>query len=240
MRQYLHYMAVGPIERELWQTETLPGTLAQSDGRGVPLWWRVVTIGERVAALLLLFALLPLLLALGLVIAVLSSGPPLIALARAGRHGRCIWLLKLRTMWGSESEPRRGGGLLERMEVTLVPVLKTGSDPRVTNRLAAFCRRYSIDELPQLWHVVRGEMALVGPRPLTFAELDAYYGVDANEVLNLKPGLTGLWQVKGRNSLSYAERLALDLYLVRNWSPRLYLSVLCATIPAVLSGRNAG
>jgi lipopolysaccharide/colanic/teichoic acid biosynthesis glycosyltransferase len=201
--------------------------------------WVVIDLAERVLALLLLVLLLPVLAVTAAITAVLSQNSPLIALARAGQGGKCVWLLKLRTMWGSESG---GGGrarFIERIENARVPECKTESDPRVTSSFAAFCRRHSIDELPQLWHVVCGEMTLVGPRPLTHDELETYYGYDASEVLSVKPGLTGLWQVRGRNSLSYCQRLELDLYLVRHRSPRLYLSVLASTIPAVFSGRNA-
>ena len=97
----------------------------------------------------------------------------------------------------------------------------------------------SLDEMPQLVHVIRGEMSLVGPRPITRAELDAYYGNAAAEVLSLRPGITGLWQVMGRNRLTYAQRRRLDLWLVRRASPRLFFAILARTVPRVLSGRGA-
>ena len=205
-----------------------------------PLALGLVTLAERVFALTLLLFLLPALAVVAVIVAVLSGRSPLIALPRAGQRKKLVWLIKLRTMWDTESGTSARAGLVERIENAPVPECKTGCDPRVTSSFAAFCRRYSIDEAPQLWHVVRGEMALVGPRPLTYEELATYYGYDADEVLSVKPGLTGLWQVRGRNSLTYRQRLALDLFLVRRWSLRLYLSVLAATIPAVFSGRNAG
>jgi exopolysaccharide production protein ExoY len=96
-----------------------------------------------------------------------------------------------------------------------------------------------LDEIPQLWHVMAGEMSLVGPRPLTATELDLYYGAAAQEILHVKPGLAGLWQVSGRNRLSYAERRALDLRLARNRSLRMYLRILLQTIPEVLRGSNS-
>lgn len=204
-----------------------------------PLSWVLVGFVERVIALALLVLLLPALVVVGLAIAVLSGGSPLIAIARAGQRGKRFWLIKFRTMWAQSGGKNAGGGLIERMERTPIPEFKLDSDPRVTSAFASFCRRYSIDEAPQLWHVVRGEMALVGPRPLTQEELDTYYGYDATEILMVKPGLTGLWQVRGRNLLTYRQRLALDLYFVRRWSLRLYLFVVAATIPAVFSGRNA-
>lgn len=205
-----------------------------------PAFWHLVWLAERACALLLGLALLPVLAGAAVLVAVLSGDSPFVAVARAGQRGRRIWLLKLRTMWSREAGVRRGTRLIQRIENSRVPENKTDCDPRVTSTFAALCRRYSIDELPQLWHVVRGEMSLVGPRPLTYDELETYYGYEAGEVLSVKPGLTGLWQVRGRNSLTYPQRLALDLHLVRHWSLTLYLSVLAATIPAVFSGRNAG
>ena len=205
-----------------------------------PVSWRAVALCERVFALALALALLPIVTVAAAVVALLSGRSPFVAVARAGLRGRRIWLLKIRTMWDGEADIRSRRRLVQRIANAAVPEIKTDDDPRVTSAFAAFCRRYSIDELPQLWHVVRGEMSLVGPRPLTYSELETHYGYNASEVLSVRPGLTGLWQVKGRNSLTYPQRLALDLHLVRNWSVSLYLSLLAATIPAVFSGRNAG
>lgn len=119
------------------------------------------------------------------------------------------------------------------------PAPKTARDPRVTHAFAALCRRFSIDELPQLWQVVRGEMALVGPRPLTRWELETHYGPAAEEILTRRPGISGLWQVSGRSRLSYPQRRRLDLFLIRKWSLPLYSRILMATVLCVLRGRNA-
>lgn len=200
----------------------------------------ILDLGERLAALILLCALLPFLLLASLIVAALSRRSPLIAHARVGKSGKEIWVLKLRTMWGPGTPHRRGRGwLVERLKGEPVPHSKRSGDPRVTSRFAAACRRYSIDELPQLWHVVRGELSLVGPRPMTVEELAAHYGRAAAEVLRVKPGLTGLWQIRGRSSLNYRQRRRLDLFLVRHWSVRLYAAILLATIPRVLTGRDA-
>jgi lipopolysaccharide/colanic/teichoic acid biosynthesis glycosyltransferase len=91
------------------------------------------------------------------------------------------------------------------------------------NGFARFCRRHSVDEIPQLCHVARGEMSMVGPRPLTLGELDKYYAVEAAELLQVKPGLAGLWQISGRNRLSYRRRKQLDLRYVRERSVAIYL-----------------
>jgi lipopolysaccharide/colanic/teichoic acid biosynthesis glycosyltransferase len=117
--------------------------------------------------------------------------------------------------------------------------MKSEDDPRVTSRFASWCRRYSLDELPQLYHIARGEMSFVGPRPITAAELASHYGDDAPEVLSVRPGLTGLWQSLGRNRLTYATRRRLDVWFVRHASPGLYFRILARTIPRVLQGDNA-
>lgn len=146
-------------------------------------------------------------------------------------------MLKFRTMWDSASRPAARFAI---EEVTgPVPISKRSIDSRVNNRFAAFCRRHSLDELPQLFHVARGEMSLVGPRPITLEELQDHYGSSADEVLSVRPGLTGLWQVRGRNQLSYARRKRLDLLLVRRASHRLYFHILWRSIPSVWSGRDA-
>jgi lipopolysaccharide/colanic/teichoic acid biosynthesis glycosyltransferase len=129
--------------------------------------------------------------------------------------------------------------LVEYIEDNRGPQLKQAADPRVNSRFARFCRRQSIDELPQLWHVIRGEMSLVGPRPMTEGELRRHYQADAEEILQMKPGLAGLWQVSGRNQLSYPERRQLDLKLVRRRSIRMYLEILARAVPEVLTGANS-
>lgn len=202
--------------------------------------WQLVQIAERTAALIALAGIAPLLLISAIVVFLLSHASPFVAHSRAGLRGRRIWVLKLRTMWGNATSAPGQTGIIQRLSNTPVPQFKNCNDPRITSSFAAFCRRYSIDEMPQLWQVVRGEMALVGPRPLTTEELSVWYGADADEVLALRPGITGLWQVMGRNSLTYRQRRTLDLYLVRHWSFRLYLSILINTLPAVLTARNAG
>jgi lipopolysaccharide/colanic/teichoic acid biosynthesis glycosyltransferase len=120
-----------------------------------------------------------------------------------------------------------------------IPTTKNGEDDRVSSRFAARCRRHSIDELPQLYHIVRGEMSFVGPRPITRAELDEHYGACTETVLSLRPGLTGLWQTMGRSRLTYAERKRLDLMLAQSASPDLYFRILFSSVPKVLWGHDA-
>ncbi len=197
--------------------------------------WR--TLLERVAAVILLLLALPLLGICAVALSVLSGRGPLIAHWRAGWRGTPLWMLKLRTMWDDETP--RSRCFIERIADDGGPELKSESDRRVGCRFARFCRRHSIDELPQLWHVIRGEMSLVGPRPITERELQRYYGAHAAEILQVKPGLAGLWQVSGRNRLSYAERCRLDLRLVREGGLPLYFGILLRTLPEVLRGENS-
>jgi lipopolysaccharide/colanic/teichoic acid biosynthesis glycosyltransferase len=186
--------------------------------------------------LALLLAALPLIAAAALLLWILSRRSPLIAHARVGWKGETLWMLKLRTMWGADRA--LGGGWIERID-DAAPVSKAQRDPRVGSRFARFCRRHSIDELPQLWHVVRGEMSLVGPRPMTVSELRKHYGSDAEEILRVKPGLAGLWQISGRSRLTYEERRRLDLKLVRERNAAMYAAILLRTVPEVLTGENA-
>lgn len=199
--------------------------------------WQAFTLAERAGALLLLALLSSPLLLVAVAVAILSRDSPFVAHARVGRGGNKFWVIKLRTMWGTA--PRSGCLLLERLDGSRVPDCKAIRDERVTSAFAAFCRRHSLDEIPQLWQVVSGEMSLIGPRPITAEELREHYGDCVSEVLRVAPGIAGLWQVKGRNSLTYRQRRLLDLFLVRRMSLRLYLFILANTVVAVVSGRNA-
>jgi lipopolysaccharide/colanic/teichoic acid biosynthesis glycosyltransferase len=114
---------------------------------------------------------------------------------------------------------------------------KLKDDPRIT-RLGAFLRKYSVDELPQIFNVLRNEMALVGPRMISPEEVRDYdrWGIN---LLTVKPGITGLWQVSGRSDISYEERVQLDMYYIRNWSLWLDLQLLMRTLPVVIKGKGA-
>ncbi|HVN02922.1 MAG TPA: sugar transferase [Bryobacteraceae bacterium] len=201
-------------------------------------FWPVVSILERVAALLLLAVLTPLLLIVAATVFMLSRKSPLIAHRRLGWQGKPFWVLKFRTMWPRETRGRGRRALVERIVDERGPRQKAARDLRITSSFARFCRRHSIDELPQLWHVVRGEMSLVGPRPVTAAEWKLHYH-QAAEVLDVKPGLSGLWQIQGRSRLTYEQRRNLDLALVRNRSLKLYCQILLWTLPEIWNGRNA-
>lgn len=199
---------------------------------------RCLLAADRVLAAGALIAATPILAAAAIAVWRLSGRTPFVSIERVGRGGQPFRMLKLRTMWNGRDRSCFDG-LVEPLPPSPIPNQKDGSDPRVTHRLAALLRRFSIDELPQLVHVLRGEMSLVGPRPLTAWELEVHYGPAAAEVLRLRPGLSGLWQVSGRNRLCFAERLQMDLKLVRQYGWGMYWRVLLKTVPCVLGGKDA-
>lgn len=199
----------------------------------------IVAAAEWIIACSLFCFTLPLMFAAAVLIMGLSRRSPLIAHRRVGYRGKEIWVLKLRTMWSSATRKRQFWPLIERLAPARIPISKLPRDARVTSRFAAICRKYSIDELPQLWHVITGDMALLGPRPLTADEIKEYYTSDSASLLSVKPGITGLWQVRGRSRLTYRQRRRLDLFLLRHWSLGLYTTIVKATISNVLSGRDA-
>jgi exopolysaccharide production protein ExoY len=201
--------------------------------------WRLIGACERVVAGTLLIGALPLLLVAGIVIMALSRRSPLIAHRRIGKGGRLLWVLKLRTMWDDRFASRVSFVEWISAEPRHPLTLKRSIDSRITSRFAALCRRYSVDELPQFWNVLRGEMSLIGPRPLTSREIKTYYGDHAVELLSRRPGMSGLWQVSGRSCLSYKQRRKLDLFMIRRWCFRLYLRILASTFSAVITGKNA-
>lgn len=198
---------------------------------------RVIYALEPVAAAVGLILAMPVMVVLAAWVAVLARRSPLVRHHRIGWRGAPLPMLKVRTMWNRDATP---GPIFTIEDVCdYIPEAKHVSDPRVTSRFAAWCRRYSLDELPQLYHVMRGEMSIVGPRPITHAELETHYGPSMREVLSLRPGLVGLWQVMGRNHLTYARRRRLDLLLVRRASATLYFRILVRAISKVFCGHGA-
>jgi exopolysaccharide production protein ExoY len=200
--------------------------------------WTVIEIVERIASFLALIILSPLLALVAAAIVTLSRRSPLVAHLRVGQFGTPLWTLKFRTMWPTPKPGLPSATLVEYIVDESGMDYKSTFDPRVTSAFARFCRRSSIDELPQLINVVRGEMSLVAPRPLTDGELKKHYGFDAPAILLEKPGITGLWQVRGRSRLTYEERRRMDLYLVRNRSLKLYFTILLRTMLVVWKGED--
>ena len=201
------------------------------------LW--ILDIGRRMrravdvmAATTGLIAVLPLLLFAACSIKLTSKGPVLFSQRRVGQHGRDFMILKLRTMY-VDAEARRAALLTNTDEIRF----KMRKDPRITP-IGRWLRRYSIDELPQLWNVLVGDMTLIGPRPALCSEVDRY-DATALRRLEVQQGLTCLWQISGRSELSFEEQVKLDIEYIDRTSAVGDLRVLARTIPAVLSGRGA-
>lgn len=203
-----------------------------------PTSGRAYEIAKRLfdftAAILSLFVLLPFLLATASLVIVTSPGPVIFRQERCGRKGQRFTCYKFRTMV-DEAEGLKQG-LLHSNEMT-GPVFKMRNDPRVT-RLGRLLRKTSIDELPQLWNVVRGEMSLVGPRPPLPEEVATYTPRERLR-LSVLPGITCLWQVSGRSNLSFERWIDLDLEYVERRSFWFDIWVLLRTVPAVVTGRGA-
>ena len=187
---------------------------------------------DRLLAFVLAVLLSPVMLAISVLIKIDSPGPAFYRQERLGLRGRAFWCLKFRTM--RVGADRELAALATESDGVL---FKIRADPRVT-RVGRLLRRYSVDELPQLFNVLGGSMSLVGPRPPLKSEADAY-GHDVHRRLLVKPGMTGLWQVSGRSDLSWAESVRLDLYYVENWSTSLDFQLMARTVVAVVAGRGA-
>ena len=184
---------------------------------------------------LLILALfsVPLLL-ISLLIRIDSPGPALFTQDRMGFLGRHFKLFKFRTM-GTDADTHIEK--LKHLSDRSGPVFKMKNDPRVT-RVGRWLRRFSLDEIPQILNVIKGDMSLVGPRPQVLWEA-AHYDDHAKKRLRIKPGITGLWQVSGRAALSYEQMIDLDIFYLENWSLGLDLKILLRTFPAVLAKEGA-
>ena len=176
----------------------------------------------------------PLLALVSVLIKLDSPGPVLFRQQRVGRNGELFRFMKFRTMVTLAEEMIVDLRTLNQADG---PLFKMRDDPRVT-RVGRVLRKYSIDELPQLWNVLRGEMSLVGPRPALPAEMTEW-APELHNRLRVKPGVTGMWQVSGRSDCSFAEYMRLDLYYVDNWSFWSDLAILAKTVPTVLFRRGA-
>jgi exopolysaccharide biosynthesis polyprenyl glycosylphosphotransferase len=194
----------------------------------------VKSIFDRTGAALLLVLFAPVLLVVAAAIRVSSPGPILFRQVRVGRHGREFFIYKFRTM---HVDAERRLATLRHLNEQDSVLFKMRRDPRVTG-VGRWLRRYSLDELPQLFNVLSGAMSLVGPRPPLPEEV-ALYPSDALRRLEVRPGMTGLWQVSGRSDLPWEEAVRLDLRYVENWSLSLDLVILLRTLTAVCRGGGA-
>jgi exopolysaccharide biosynthesis polyprenyl glycosylphosphotransferase len=194
----------------------------------------VKEVVDRLGAALLLLLFAPLMVLVALLVLVDSRGGVVYRQRRVGKDGREFTILKFRTMVAGADRAR--AALADRNEGAGL-LFKLRRDPRVT-RVGSVLRRYSLDELPQLFNVLTGSMSLVGPRP-PLPEESAAYGPDIRRRLLVKPGLTGLWQISGRSDLPWEEAVRLDLRYVEDWSLALDTVILWKTLRAVLYGQGA-
>lgn len=196
------------------------------------------SILDFMLSLLAFVCFLPLFVLLPLLIKLTSKGPVFYRAMRLGKGGRPIRVWKFRSMYADADE--RLASLLESdpaLKSEFEANFKLANDPRVTP-FGRFLRKTSLDEIPQLFNVFSGEMALIGPRPIVEKEI-AYYGKAYSVFSSVKPGITGLWQASGRSDTDYARRVALDAYYVLNWSPWMDVWILFRTVGAVLFMRGA-
>jgi exopolysaccharide biosynthesis polyprenyl glycosylphosphotransferase len=165
-----------------------------------------------------------------------SPGPVIFSQMRVGKNGRTFKLYKMRSMYADAEE--RKAELMEENEMDDELMFKIEKDPRIT-KFGAFLRRTSIDEFPQFWNVLKGEMSLIGTRPPTLGEYEKYE-LPYKRRLSIRPGITGLWQISGRSEITnFEDVLKLDLKYIDNWSPSLDLAILLKTVIVVLFGKGA-
>jgi len=205
---------------------------ADDPNRRVPVGGFVKRLLDVVMSLTALLLLFPLMLAAAAAIKLTMGGPVLFCQPRIGANGKRFFCYKFRTMRPNAEAILQD--ILSRDPAKArewAETRKLRQDPRIT-RLGRYLRCSSVDELPQLLNVLRGDMSCIGPRPIVDQELEPY-GVHAREYLAARPGMTGLWQVSGRNNLSYARRVEIDTSYVRNWSLWLDIKIIVLTIPAL-------
>jgi exopolysaccharide biosynthesis polyprenyl glycosylphosphotransferase len=191
---------------------------------------------DFIGALIVLVLLSPMYLIIALLIKVNSRGPVLFRQQRSGLNGRPFTIYKFRTMTADAEERKKDLTALNEMRG---PVFKVTNDPRITP-IGRILRKYSIDEFPQFFNVLRGEMSLVGPRPLPVDEVKRFDDFSHRRRLSVKPGLTCLWQVSGRNNVvDFKDWVRLDLEYIDNWSLWLDLKIIWRTVPVVLGGVGA-
>lgn len=192
---------------------------------------------DIVGSLIGLVLLTPIFALIAVAIKLDSPGPVIFRQMRPGLAGKPFGMLKFRTMRVDAEEVLRRDAVLYQRFLENDCKLPEGEDPRIF-RVGRFLRKTSLDELPQLINVLRGEMSLVGPRPIVGPEIE-HYGVNAPVFLAVKPGMTGYWQINGRSEVAYPERAEMDLHYINRWSLLLDLWILAATVPHVLMRRGA-
>lgn len=182
-----------------------------------------------------LIVCIPIFIIIGIAIKIDSKGPVFFKHKRIGKHGKKLEIYKFRTMIENAEEAMKN--FTEEQKKEFAENFKLENDPRVT-RVGKILRKTSLDELPQIINILKGEMSIIGPRPVVKSELEKY-GSNQNKFLSVAPGLTGYWAANGRSDVSYEERMALELYYVNNRSLILDMKIFFKTIGSVLKGRGA-
>ena len=197
---------------------------------------------DIVASLILLIVLSPVFGIISLIIKLTSEGPVIFTQKRVGLNGKLFNFYKFRTMYKNNDEHIHKNYIKSLISGKIDslnngsdgdPLFKLKNDPRITP-IGRFLRKTSLDELPQLWHVLKGDMSLIGPRPPIPYEVEAYEPWHLRRIYEMKPGITGLWQVSGRNKLPFSEQVRLDIKYAKRWSFLLDLKILLKTIPTVI------
>jgi len=220
-----------------WRPDELDGKPFVTIQSGPSNVWHLATkrLIDLFGSTVLLLGLLPVLLIVALLIKLDSTGPVFFTQDRVGLNRRRFRLFKFRTMSERAEELQPD---LEHLNEAHGPVFKIRNDPRLT-RLGRFLRQFSIDELPQLFNVLRGEMSLVGPRPLPLRDLKRINSQWHKRRFSMKPGVTCLWQINGRSDVSFDDWVVMDLEYIDKWSLGLDIKILLRTIPTVLKGSGA-
>lgn len=222
----------------------MPSETAQSFSLPQPLICQIKRIPTKrfFDFLFSLFALAiasPILVIIAITIKFSSRGKLIYSHERIGRGGRPFRCYKFRTMY-SDADKRLKDLLISNphLKAEWEKNFKLKNDPRVTP-IGTFLRKTSLDELPQFWNVIKGDLSVVGPRPVVREEIEKHFGENATKILSIRPGLTGLWQVSGRSDISYENRIALDMQYIDQQSLALDLILIAKTIPAMISSRGA-
>jgi lipopolysaccharide/colanic/teichoic acid biosynthesis glycosyltransferase len=221
-------------------TEVTPTTLdsIQDTHKVNKFYLFIKRVVDVVASLIGIIMLSPLFLVIALLIKVSDHGPVFYKHERVGYKGKKIYILKFRSM---KNDPRKITEILNAEQLEqYYKEFKVDNDPRIT-KMGKFLRKTSLDELPQLFNILKGQLSIVGPRPILDEEINKYYGNNKDIYVSCKPGLTGYWQVYGRSDVTYesGKRQELELYYIKNRSFKLDLKIILNTVPAVLFRKGA-